>query len=223
MTCFLPGPALLPKRLLSSQYVGISTVKPAVLTLVEWLHWNQQGSSNFLETRDKETFWLWQIRGNVVFTYLENFQFYYKWYPVNTCVSLQWLCISWRVVSESMDAGASITTVIVENERICNSHEYLYLNFFQQQILFSFLWLNWTWLLLLYGWKGSGGAAKLGCCCQTDTGECHDLAMNPKQLHEKKCGGGGDIQGHNLLAYQWKLQFRVWIIHCAHCVKISSF
>ncbi len=34
--------------------------------------------------------------------------------------------------------------------------------------------------------KGSGLAAKLGCCLQTDISKCRDPAMNPKQPYEKK-------------------------------------
>lgn len=97
MTCFLPGPALLPKRLLSSQSVGIPTVKPAVLTLVEWLHRNQQGSSNFLETRDKETFWLWQIQNK-------------------RCVYLLWkLSILLQVISRKHLCQFTMTVYLMES------------------------------------------------------------------------------------------------------------
>lgn len=65
------------------------------------------------------------------------------------------------------------------------------------------------------------------CCLQTDISECHDPATNLKQLlggkRKKKEKSQEKVQDHNLLAYQWKPQFNMWIIHYAHCVKISYF
>lgn len=44
----------------------------------------------FSETKDKETFDSDKYQGNLLVTCFENWQqFDYKWYPANTCVSLQ--------------------------------------------------------------------------------------------------------------------------------------
>lgn len=66
---------------------------------------------------------------------------HFQWLIVN---SLQWLCISWRAVSENMDAGASITTVIVENERICNSQSWTPVYELLPATTFVFFFYDWT-------------------------------------------------------------------------------
>lgn len=78
--------------------------------------------------------------------------------------------------------------------------------------------LKWTQLLLLCGSKGSGVAVRLilvNSVILLSILNCN----KEKQFFcpERK------VQGHNLLSYQWKPQFNLWIIHYDHCVKIPSF